>query len=304
MSLAEKVFSSYVVQMVKTIIEFVNSILLDLARHRWIKRLIGPLFPDIGFLDVSNPPLRVYLALQDMKGPSFHLLNRRQFGYEDYEKALRQDILKYLPEDGVFFDVGANIGLISYSTAMARPRARIFAFEPEPLSYLILNRTKQYNLLTQVDLIPLGLSDTTSLKTFYIDKANHGGHSLDRSQILNETRPSSILVSTVDQMIQTIGLTRLDVMKIDVQGLELEVLKGSLKSITDLSPVLTVEFTFNDKSNQKFFDFFKQLPVEYQFAEPGEDTLHSLHELADVMQKKKAQGFFYGDFFFVPKSKI
>jgi FkbM family methyltransferase len=294
--------------MLKTIVDFVNTLLTDLAKHRWIKRLAGPLFPDVGFLDVTNAQttqqLRIYLALQDMKGPSFHLLDRRQNGFEDYEKALRDDILKYLPEDGVFFDVGANVGIIAYSTALHRPRARIFAFEPEPVSFLALNKTKAYNVIHNVDLIPFGLSDSPGLKTFFIDKANHGGHSLDRSQVLNETRPSSIMVSTVDAMVSVLGITRLDVMKVDVQGMELDVLKGAKKTLENLTPVLTVEFTFNDKQDGAFVEFFQQLPVKYKFAEPGETTFHDISDLAATVQKRKSLGFFYGDFFFVPAERV
>jgi len=294
--------------MLKTIVDFVNTVLTDLAKHRWIKRLIGPLFPDTAFLDVintrTNQPLRLYLALQDMKGPSFHILNRRQDGYEDYEKALRDDIIKYLPEDGVFFDVGANVGIIAFSTALARPRSRIFAFEPEPVSFLALNKTKSYNLLHNIDLIPLGLGENSGLKTFFIDKANHGGHSLDRNQVINETRPSSILVSTIDNVAQIFGITRMDVMKIDVQGLELDVLKGASQTVQNLSPVLAVEFTFNDKTDGDFIEYFKNLSVKYKFTEPGGTTFRDIEELPAMIQERKAQGYFYGDFFFVPISKL
>lgn len=294
--------------MLKTIVDFVNTLLTDLAKHRWIKRLAGPLFPDIGFLDVNGPQsnqrLRIFLALQDMKGPSFHLLNRGQSGFEDYEKSLRDDILKFLPEDGVFFDVGANVGIIAYSTAMQRPRARIFAFEPEPVSFLALNKTKSYNIIHNVDLIPFGLGESVGLKTFFIDNANHGGHSLDRSQVLNETRPSSIMVTTVDNMVKTIGVTRMDIMKIDVQGLELEVLKGAVQTIQDLKPVLTVEFTFNDKMDASFIEFFNSLSVKYKFAEPGETDYRDIADLPATIQKRKSLGYFYGDFFFVPSGRL
>ncbi len=307
MHLADPIISGYTWQMLKTIIEFVNTMLLDAGKHRWIKRLIGPLLPDIAFLDVVNPqtktPLRFFLALQDMKGPSFHLLNRRQDGFDDYEKSLRSDILKYLPEDGVFFDVGANVGIIAFSTAMHRPRARVFAFEPEPVSFLALSKTKALNSVHNVDLLPVGLGEASGLKTFFIDKANYGGHSLDRAQVINDAYPSSILVSTVDTVAQMTGITRMDVMKIDVQGLELEVLKGALQTIAKFHPVLTVEFTFNDKLDAAFIDFFKSLPGNYQFAEPGDSALKNIDELSHVIQKRKAMGYFYGDFFFVPAQR-
>jgi len=286
--------------MLKTIIDFVNSILLDLAKQRWIKRLLGPLLPDIGFLDLANPHLRVYLALQDMKGPSFHLLNKRADGYSGYEKDLREDLLKQVPDSGVLFDVGSNIGLIGFWTALARPSARVFCFEPEPLNFLILNKTKTYNRIANVDLIPLGLSETPGLQTFFIDVENHGGHSLDETQVVGRSLPSSITVSTVDIMASQTGISRLDAIKIDVQGLELSVLKGARESIEKFKPVLVVEFMFNDKFNDELVAFFKSLKTVYSFREPGETQLHNIDDLKDVTVKKKNQGYFYGDFFFVP----
>lgn len=285
--------------MLKTIVDFVNSLWLDIAGQRWIKRLIGPLIPEIGYLNLSSPSHRFYLALQDMKGPSFHLLDQRYAGFENYEKELRADLLELLPTNGVLVDVGANVGIISFSTAWARPEGRVYAFEPEPLNFQILSKTKLHNDTRNIDLLPMGLSDSAELKTFYLDTANHGGHSLDRGQVSNTSVASSIYVSTLDLMERSLKLDRLDVIKIDVQGLEVEVLRGARASLEKHRPSLIVEFMFNEAFNENLLGFLETLSVTYQFKEPGEKNMRPLSQLREAVALKKKHGYFYGDFIFV-----
>jgi len=123
------------------------------------------------------------------------------------------------------FDVGANVG--AYTLLFARwagPDGRVVAFEPAPASAAGLRRHMKLNGLARgVDVIECAVSDTVGSASFDSDGAS-GANALTsanggRGVITVET-------TTIDAFCASRNL-RPDVIKIDVEGVELDVLKGA-----------------------------------------------------------------------------
>jgi FkbM family methyltransferase len=148
----------------------------------------------------------------------------------------------YLRADAEIFDVGANIGVTAAILANAAPQGRIFAFEPGAETYQHLISTIQANKLTschpqqialgarsgEVDFLSNSLSGSASHMA--VDGVSLGG---------SNTR---VKIKTVDDVVSQQELTRLDFIKIDVEGFELDVLDGATTTIAKLKPSVFLEF--------------------------------------------------------------
>lgn len=131
----------------------------------------------------------------------------------------------------IVIDGGANMG--GYSVLASRrvgADGRVFAFEPEPRNAARLR--KRLRGCPNVEVVEKALSDTDGTATLHLDSF-HAGHSL---VIGADARPNSIQVpvTTLDTFARDRLLPGLDVVKLDVEGVELQVLDGMKGSLTSV----------------------------------------------------------------------
>jgi len=147
-----------------------------------------------------------------------------------------------LAKDAVVFDIGANLGLSTVMMATSAPSGKIFSFEPSPSIYPYLEKTVAENFLKHCVTLPIALGEAPGELSFFDNptsaSASHlvvGDRSLGGSNY-------TVKVSTVDDFVFENNLERLDMMKIDVEGFELDVLKGANKTLALLKPAVFLEF--------------------------------------------------------------
>ncbi len=171
--------------------------------------------------------------------------------------------LDHLLADGaICFDIGAEYGL--YTLTFARrigERGRVFSFEPLPGPHRFLARVVRWLRVPNVTVHRLALGDrihdaTLSLprrrwlpvhgRAFVADEATGPG---PNEEFAREERVESA-VSTVDRAVAEAGLTRVDFIKIDVEGYEPAVLRGALRTLERFRPTLLIEI--EDRHLEKF----------------------------------------------------
>lgn len=127
----------------------------------------------------------------------------------------------------VIFDVGANVGQTAYQLVRYFPRAQIHCFEPVALTFQQLS--KQYG--TQVTCHRMALGDKYAqmeISTFSNPELNtFADGRADAVPLGREV----VTVDTVDRFCEAHGIQRIDVLKMDVQGWEMNVLRGALKML-------------------------------------------------------------------------
>jgi FkbM family methyltransferase len=152
-----------------------------------------------------------------------------------------------VPDDGgapVVLDVGANIGLATLAMATALPAsARLLAVEPSPRNLAHLRRNLAANGLERVEVVPAAAGAEPGSLSFHESAFGAGSHVVSGHHLAGGDMPAvSVPVDTLDRLVASRGLERLDFVKIDVEGFEPDVLDGAAGAIERFRPVIYVEF--------------------------------------------------------------
>jgi len=162
---------------------------------------------------------------------------------------IREEVfIEGLPFSGkTVYDIGGDQGI--YTLFFARKvgdKGRVITFEPNPFSYEHIVTNVQLNGFKQVEVRNIALGEKTGTLTFAFPEKDPGRGTADeliREQILKEpgSRTTEVEVDTLDNLITSAGLPIPDFAKVDVEGLELNVLRGMYKTLTAHRPELFIE---------------------------------------------------------------
>lgn len=162
---------------------------------------------------------------------------------KNYTKNINFHILKNISPDTTFLDIGSNIGTTSLPAATAFRSVDVHCFEPNPTINKKLEENIALNSLDNVCIHDIGISNEKSVRKFYFPKQNFGNlgtSSLHKNDDIIDPIETEISLCTIDDLY--VGYPKpISVIKIDVQGHELEVLTGAIKTINKFKPVIIFE---------------------------------------------------------------
>jgi FkbM family methyltransferase len=173
------------------------------------------------------------------------------------------DTIKWIEtfdKNDVAFDVGANVG--AYSLVMSLYAKKVFAFEPSVTTFGLLCKNILTNVQRQTiknEIVPLNiaLSDQTKLETFNYEGTRPGqsDHQLGRTvdcqgKTFNPKFSQQLLSITIDQFVEIFKIDPPNHIKIDVDGIELAVLKGANKTLSHPN-VKSILVENNDNESNK-----------------------------------------------------
>jgi FkbM family methyltransferase len=146
-------------------------------------------------------------------------------------------------------DLGAHHGL--YTTLMSRlvgPSGKVLAFEPSPRERRGLDRHLRLNGCNNVTVVPMAVSSSTGAAEFYLVENLRSGASSLRRTALDGRFPKSarirVQVTSLDRYLGDTGINRVDFIKMDIEGAELEAFKGAKRLLTATNrPTLVVEMS-------------------------------------------------------------
>lgn len=144
-----------------------------------------------------------------------------------------------LPEAPVIVDVGANLGVTSMIASRMRPLAAIIAFEPSPKAFRCLSKTFHYNEVKNCKLINKALGNKVGSVSFVEAEFLAGSYLASEAA---EASNVEVELTTLDTVVEEMKLARLDFIKIDVEGFELDVLQGASQTIQNFKPKMFMEF--------------------------------------------------------------
>lgn len=168
-----------------------------------------------------------------------------------YEKGLLHVIDNLIGPGDIVVDAGANIGLISVFCGLRVSKSGlVIAFEPHPETAQILRRNIAINQLNQVQVFERALGSKPGTAKIYSNlQINRGAASMVD---FKEGAPSfKIQVDVLDDVLSSIQHEKVNLLKIDVEGFEMEVLKGALNLLSkEDGPILVIECSTNRQNFQ------------------------------------------------------
>jgi FkbM family methyltransferase len=175
-----------------------------------------------------------------LQGTDDVIIERSVYYTGTYEKGTLHVIGLLLQPGSVFIDAGANIGLMSlYAASKVGKQGKVFAFEPFPKIYDRLLANIKLNEFNQIQSFPVALGSKAGEGLLYPNtKYNPGASSLIQTNAGGDG--VRVPVDVLDKIVSDNQLV--DVLKIDVEGFELEVLKGAQSLLKrETAPALIVE---------------------------------------------------------------
>jgi FkbM family methyltransferase len=143
-----------------------------------------------------------------------------------YEPAKMRAVRRLLKPGGVFLDVGANKGDFTILAAsIVGAAGRVVSFEPAPDNFVWLEASISLNGCGNVELHRLALSDEDGITRLYLGRRS-GTHSL-LPLAENDMGALEVQAKTLDGFLSDAAIDRVDLIKLDVEGFEMHVLRGA-----------------------------------------------------------------------------
>jgi len=171
-------------------------------------------------------------------------LEREIYYYGTYEAGTLYVMRRYLREGDTFIDVGANIGFISlFASQLVGASGAVYSFEPASETFEILKRNVRMNNIDNIRVYNFALGSTRGSLLIYNNLAiSRGSASLIPYQDNSDGR--QVFVQTLDEFVTVNEIFNIKMVKIDVEGWELEVLKGAKHLLGRFdSPIICIEYS-------------------------------------------------------------
>jgi FkbM family methyltransferase len=190
-------------------------------------------------MTIKNPPLRGRARLT-FWAHLFKAITRQ------HHLELIPILRPVLPEDGVVFDVGAHAGQMAKLFALMAPNGKVFAFEPGAYALAILRPMLKIRGRGRIAVEPIafGAKPGTLTLSTPIKRSgslgfglSHLGQGAEGGKVYSH----EVTVETIDRYVAAKGLNRLDLIKADIEGWEMQLLLGAPETLARLRPVVFLE---------------------------------------------------------------
>jgi FkbM family methyltransferase len=218
-------------------------------RQRLI-RILPPFRGKFRFARFLIGPVRGPAVVKDQFGFSYEVPDLREpiafnlLVNGVYEPKVEDLILNTLKPGDVFIDVGANIGVFTIPAAKrVGSGGRVIAVEASPDVFGVLERNIAVNDSENVHLICAAAAASEGESQFYPAPVDHFGMGSRAPQF--NVAPITVSRVMLDSLMAKFNLSSVAVLKIDVEGFEIDVLKGATRLLTAARPPLVI-FEFCD----------------------------------------------------------
>ena len=168
-------------------------------------------------------------------------------------------------KNDAIIDIGANIGLYTLIAAKKlRNTGRIYAFEPSIVAIKDLRKNIETNKYLNIDIYDFALSDSNGKEEFY--RCEDDAYNSLIAKPMQEAIDTYIVdVITLDEFVKTKKIQKIDIIKIDAEGLDYRILKGAQLTLKKFKPIIFCEinkFYLDEISRVVFNNYLEELGYE------------------------------------------
>ena len=199
-------------------------------------RKIKQLFLDIGSEKVFSVNGYKITTIPNDRGISTELSL-----FNTHEPLSTMILKKTVEKDMFCIDVGANIGYYTFIQANeVGENGKVIACEPSSLNYSYLKKNLQLNQLSNVSSYNIALSDKSGTSNLLIHPTKSNLNKISNSVNTNENF-ENVKTLTLDELCNKLSLKKVNLIRMDVEGHELQIMKGSIKTIKKFKPLIFME---------------------------------------------------------------
>lgn len=160
--------------------------------------------------------------------------------YFDFEDKTFQEIERLTKKGDTIIDIGANIGYVSLLCSQkTKANGKIYGFEPDRYNRDKFKKNSSLNTDLAVEIVPMAVGAKRGWVSMDVRKSHNRG----MNQVIEnlDRQSTSVELITLDEFVTSKSITKVDLIKIDVEGYEMDVLKGGENMLTSFLPKLVVE---------------------------------------------------------------
>jgi len=192
---------------------------------------------------------KIYLNLRE----SQMMIERALGVYEYWKTHLVMDLVK---PGMVVVDVGVNKGYFSLLFAkLMEDKGKVLSFEPDPDNCFWIKKSINANKYNSIKLYQIALSDKNGEATFYPGKKSGLGSLFLSNSAAPDKKPFKVKTRKLDDILKEGGIEDIDIIKIDVEGSDLLVLKGAentLKKSKNVKLIMDIDVGSKNERQQVF----------------------------------------------------
>ena len=164
------------------------------------------------------------------------------YGLRGHEPETVIPWLRAAAQANVVLDIGANTGLFSFAAAAQNKNVKIYAFEPLPRVAEILRENADLNPQAQVTVVERAVSDEPGVARIFDPGGDQPASASLRSDFLStDTEPVDVATVDIDSFLAEDGVEQVDLIKLDVEGVEEFALRGMRSTIEKYKPAIFME---------------------------------------------------------------
>ena len=229
---------------------------------KWTKEIFAHfLLEIISKLIIQNR--KKYIAVLANDNISNHICSRGF--YAEGEMALIKKLILKINKsykNSSFIDIGANIG--NHSVYFSEIFENVHSFEPNPIVYPILKANSE--IYKNIKTYKLGLGNKEAKEFLKINKVNLGAshvrrHFSNAKPYFESSYDIQIEITKLDLLISSLG--NVSLLKLDIEGMEYEALKGARQVIFKYKPVIQFELLSQNLLRPKVFSLLENIGYEF-----------------------------------------
>lgn len=167
------------------------------------------------------------------------------FGFYDY--AIEKLFSLCHPGSNVI-DIGTNIGWVALNFAKITQHGSVIGFEPDPFNFQVCQNNIKLNNFSNLIVLPIGLGETSDTVKMEVRTPDNRGGNRIATQV--EKGSVTVTIKSLDSVPEIQSLIKIDLIKLDVEGYELKVLKGAKNLLLKHTPTLFIEIDDNNLRDQ------------------------------------------------------
>jgi FkbM family methyltransferase len=159
-----------------------------------------------------------------------------------YESPVQSALASLLRPGDIFYDVGANLGFFSVLAGrLVGPTGRVYSFEPVPRNVASVRENARLNRMEQIEVFPIAVSDRTGVSDLLLSHHVGGAALPEAGPPPDHSETALVATARLDDLLRDAKVRPPAVVKIDVEGAELQVLEGLRSILATQRPVVLLE---------------------------------------------------------------